>query len=53
MWFRYFVTFIDLIILLCIYFFMRGINFRKDRISLIGFSVMLFSYIASMILMWR
>lgn len=53
MWFRYFVTFIDLIIFLCIFFFMRGMNFEKDKISLVGFSVMLFSYAESIILMWR
>ena len=53
MWFRYFVTFIDFLLCLCIFFFMRSLDFKKDKFSVAGFSLMLFGYIASMILMWR
>lgn len=53
MWFRYFVMFIDFVMCLCICFFMRNIDFKKDKFSVAGFSLMLFGYIASMFLMWR
>lgn len=53
MWFRYFVTFIDFLMCLCVLFFMRNLDFKKDKASIVGFSFMLFSYIASVGLMWR
>lgn len=53
MWFRYLVTFIDVLMVLCIFFFLRDLKWKEQKFSVCGFSLMMFSYIASIALMWR
>lgn len=51
MWFRYFITFLDIAIcLLCILFFAKG---KRDKASLIGFGTMFLAYAGSVFLMWN
>lgn len=52
MWFRYLVTFIDVLMILCIFFSMRGLKWKEQKFSVCGFGLMMFSYIASIALMW-
>ena len=52
MWFRYLVTFLDLLLILCILFFMRGFSFKDNKAFYVGFGTMMFGYIASAIMMW-
>ena len=50
MWFRYFITFLDILMCLCILLFAKG---NRDKASIIGFGTMIFSYLGSMFLMWN
>lgn len=52
MWFRYLVTFIDVLIVFCLIYFMGGLSWKDNKASVLGFGVMMFSYIASIVLMW-
>lgn len=50
MWFRYFITLLDILMCLCIFFFART---RRDKSSIIGFGAMLLAYTGSVFLMWN
>ena len=50
MWFRYFITFLDILMCLCIFFFART---KHDKASVIGFGAMLLAYAGSAFLMWN
>lgn len=50
MWFRYFITFLDIIMCLCIVFFFRA---TKSKASLVGFGTMFLAYAGSILLMWN
>ena len=50
MWFRYFITFLDIVMCLCILFFAKG---KRDKASVIGFGAMLLAYVGSVFLMWN
>lgn len=47
---KYFIVFLDILICLCILFFARGMKWEKDKAAIIGFLVMIFSYLASVYL---
>ena len=50
MWFRYFITFLDILMCLCILLFARN---KGDKASVIGFGAMLLAYAGSVFLMWN
>lgn len=50
MWFRYFITFLDILMCLCILFFARD---KRDKASVIGFGAMFLAYAGSAFLMWN
>ena len=50
MWFRYFMTFLDILMCLCILFFARA---SRSKASIIGFSTMFLAYAGSVFLMWN
>ena len=50
MWFRYFMTFLDILMCLCILSFTKG---KKDKASIIGFGTMIFSYIGNIFVIWN
>lgn len=50
MWFRYFITFLDIVMCLCILFFARD---KRDKASVIGFGTMMLTYAGSAFLMWN
>lgn len=47
---RYFVTFLDIAMCLCILFFAKN---KKDKASIIGFGTMILAYAGSAFLMWN
>lgn len=50
MWFRYFITFLDITMCLCILFFAKD---KRDKASIIGFGAMILAYAGSAFLMWN
>lgn len=50
MWFKYLITFLDIVMCLCILFFARD---KRDKASVIGFGTMILAYAASAFLIWR
>lgn len=50
MWFRCFMTFLDIVMCLCILFFARD---KRDKASIIGFGAMILAYAGSAFLMWN
>ena len=50
MWFRYFITFLDIVMCLCILFFAKD---KRDKASVIGFGTMVLAYAGSVFLMWN
>ena len=50
MWFRYFITFLDILMCLCILFFART---KHDKASIVGFGAMFLAYAGSVFLMWN
>ena len=52
MWIRYFVTFIDAIMVMLTFFFSRGLNWEKEKNSIIGSWIMIFIYVLNGILLW-
>lgn len=50
MWFRYFITLLDILMCLCIIFFSKA---RHDNASIVGFGVMFLAYAGSIFLMWN
>ena len=50
MWFRYFITFLDILMCLCILFFART---KHDKASIVGFGAMFLAYAGSAFLMWN
>ena len=50
MWFRYFITFLDILMCLCILLFARN---KRDKASVIGFGAMFFAYAGSVFMMWN
>lgn len=54
MLFQYLVTFFDILICLCILFFLHEnpIQWEKEKLAAIGFGIMLFSYIGSVYFIW-
>lgn len=50
MWFRYFITFLD--IMICLLAFLATRN-AKNKSVVIGYAVILFSYVSSICLMWK
>ena len=48
--FRYFMTFLDVLMCLCIFLFARS---KNDKASLIGFSTMFIAYACSAFLIWN
>ena len=50
MWFRYFITFLDVLMCLCILFFAKD---KRDKFSIIGFGTMILAYAGSAFLMWN
>lgn len=50
MWFRYFITFLDILMCLCILFFMKD---KRDKVSIIGFGTMILAYLGSVFLIWN
>lgn len=50
MWFKYFITFLDIVMCLCILFFARD---KRDKASVIGFGTMILAYAGSAFLMWN
>ena len=50
MWVRYFVTFLDIVMCLCILFFAKD---KRDTFSIIGFGAMILAYAGSAFLMWN
>ena len=50
MWFRYFITFLDILMCLCVLLFART---KHDKASVIGFGAMLLAYAGSVFLMWN
>lgn len=50
MWFKYFITFLDILMCLCILFFAKA---NTNKSSTIGFALMFLSYLGSLILIWR
>ena len=50
MWFRYFITFLDILMCLCILLFART---KHDKSSIIGFGAMFLAYAGSVFLMWN
>ena len=50
MWFRYFITFLDILMCLCILFFAFV---KRDKFSIIGFGTMILAYAGSAFLMWN
>ena len=49
MWFRYFITFLDILLLLIILSLVK----IKNKYDYVGFGAMLLSYVGSVFLMWR
>ena len=49
MWFRYFITFLDVLMCLCILFFTSP----KDKTSTIGLIIMFLAYAGSVFLLWN
>lgn len=49
MWFRYFITLLDILMCLCIFLFAR----RNDKASIVGFGAMFLAYAGSVFLMWN
>ena len=52
MWFRYLISFIDVLMVFCLIYFMNGLSWEDNKASILGFGIMFFSYIASIALMW-
>lgn len=52
MWFRYLVTFVDVLMVLCLIYSVNRLSWEDDKVAILGFGVMFFSYIASIALMW-
>ena len=52
MWFRYLVTFIDVLMVFCLIYFMGGLSWKDNKASIVGFGTMMFSYMVSAALMW-
>lgn len=50
MWFRYFMTFLDVVMCLCILYLVAH---KRDKASIIGFCVMFLAYAGSAFLMWN
>ena len=50
MWFKYFITFLDILMCICILFFART---KHDKASIIGFGAMFLAYAGSVFLMWN
>lgn len=50
MWFRYFITFLDIVMCLCILFFAKD---KRDKESVIGFGIMILAYAGSAFLIWN
>lgn len=50
MWFRYFITFLDILMCLFILFFARA---KNDKASIVGFGAMFLAYAGSAFLMWN
>ena len=50
MWFRYFITFLDILMCLCVLFFARA---GKSKASAVGFGTMFLAYAGSVFLMWN
>ena len=48
MWFKYLITFLD-IFLAC----MIAISFKKDKVVIVGFTMMIVAYAASAFLIWN
>lgn len=48
-WLRWFVTFLDVIMCCCLYLSFRN---TKNESAVMGLGIMLFSYIASICLIW-
>lgn len=50
MLFRYFITFLDIVMCLCILFFAKD---KRDKASIIGFGAMILAYAGSAFLIWN
>ena len=50
MWFRYFMTFLDILMCLCILLFAKS---KRDKASIVGFGAMFLAYAGSVFLMWN
>ena len=50
MWFKYLITFLDILMCLCILLFARK---KHDKASVIGFGAMFLAYAGSVFLMWN
>lgn len=50
--FKIMTTTFDIIMMCIICFFMRGISWKKDKASIIGFSAMQILYLLNLFCMW-
>ena len=50
MWFRYFITFLDILMCICLLLFVKG---KRDKAIIIGFGIMILAYSGSAFLMWN
>lgn len=51
--FKIVTTTLNIIIMCIIFFWMRGISWKKDKASVIGFSAMQILYLINIICMWN
>lgn len=50
MWFRYLITFLDIMMCVLFLLFVKG---KRDKASIAGFGIMILAYAASAFLMWN
>lgn len=53
MWFRYFVTFFNIFIVIILWLYMSGLKFPDDKIALKVLGTIIASYIANTVLIWK
>lgn len=53
MWFRYFITFLDIVMCLILISFTESLTWEKNKASIIGFGTMILAYAGSAFLMWN